>query len=278
MNMGINVWSFPGEWSLNRIFQAAKAAGFDGVEIALTESGEVNLNSTREEIEAVGAMARANKIELYSVASGLYWSYPLTSNNQAVCEKAKRIVKKQLETASWLGCDTILVIPGSVGIDFMPDSEVIEYDVAYERALLLMNELKGYAERLQVAIGLENVWNKFLLSPLEMRDFIDKIGSEFVGAYLDVGNVVSNGYPEHWIKILGNRIRKVHFKDYRKDAGGLGGFVDLLAGDVDYPAVMAALRSIDYTGWVTAEMSAYRTCPDQLVYNTANSMRRILDV
>src|SRR5659263_668632 len=87
-------------------------------------------------------------------------------------------------------------------------------------------------------IGLENVWNKFLLSPIEMRDFIDKIDSSYVGAYLDVGNVINTGYPEQWIRILGKRIKKVHFKDFRKSVGTLSGFVDLLAGDVDYPEVM----------------------------------------
>lgn len=278
MKMGISVWAFPSDWILQRIFETARDAGFDGVEVALSEDGEINLNSTEEDMQIIKNAAKECKIELYSVASGLYWKYSLTSNDEDVRNKAKSIVEKQLEVASWLDCDTILVVPGSVGVDFIPNSEVVEYDIAYDRALSSMNELKSYAEKLGVAIGVENVWNKFLLSPLEMRDFIDKIGSKFVGAYFDVGNVICSGYPEHWIKILGNRIKKVHFKDYRKSVGTIDGFVDMLSGDVDYPAVIAEMGKIGYDGWVTAEVGIYKDYPVQSVCNTANSMRRILNV
>ena len=107
----------------------------------------------------------------------------------------------------------------------------------------------------------------------------DKIDSEYVGSYFDVGNVLFNGYPEHWIKILANRIKKVHFKDYRIAAGGLHGFVDLLAGDVNYPAVIDALKSVGYDGYVTAEMiPAYTHYPETIIYNTSNAMDKILGV
>ena len=138
-------------------------------------------------------------------------------------------------------------------------------------------KVKQYAEEYKVNIGLENVWNKFLLSPMEMRDFIDKIGSDYVGSYLDIGNTLANGYPEHWIRTLGNRIKKVHFKDYRIEAGGLHGFVDLLAGDVNYPAVVNELEQIGYDGWVTAEMIPnYKYHTETIIYNTSNAMDRIL--
>lgn len=276
MKKGISIWSFT-EPKLENCFKIAKAAGFDGVEVALAETGEINLESTKEEILKIKECAKNIGIELYSVASGLYWDYSLTANDENVRVKAKNIVKKQLEIASWLGCDTILVVPGAVGIDFIPNKEVVEYDVAYERALEAFKELKYYAEELKVSIGIENVWNKFLVSPIEMRNFIDEIGSDFVGAYFDVGNVLINGYPEHWIKILNNRIKKVHFKDYRKQAGGLHGFVDLLAGDVDYPKVMEEFKKIGYDGWVTAEMlPPYTHYSDAIIYNTSNSMNKIL--
>ena len=123
------------------------------------------------------------------------------------------------------------------------------------------------------------IWNKFLLSPLEMRDFIDKFSSAYAGAYFDVGNVVYSGYPEHWIKILGKRIKKVHLKDYRRVAGGLHGFVDLLSGDVDYPAVIKALKEINYDGWLTAEMlPPYTHYTDQILINTSLSMDRIINM
>ena len=112
---------------------------------------------------------------------------------------------------------------------------------------------------------------------MEMRDFIDKIDSPFVGSYFDVGNVVINGYPEHWIRILGNRIKKVHFKDFRRAVGTLDGFVDLLAGDVNYPEVVKALEEVGYDGWVSAEMIPnYKYHTETIIYNTSNAMDAIL--
>lgn len=276
MKKGISIWSFA-ETDLKKCFELAKDAGFDGVEVALDEKGPVSLESTKEDILKIKDMADEAGIELYSVASGLYWTYNYTSDKEENRAKAKEITKKQLEIASWLGCDTILVVPGAVNVVFDPESEVVEYDVAYERALSALKELAPYAEELKVSIGVENVWNKFLLSPLEMRNFIDEINSEYVGSYFDVGNVVYCGYPEHWIKILGKRIKKVHFKDYRKNVGSLDGFVDLLAGDVDYIGVKKALDLIEYDGWTTAEMlPPYAQYPETILYNTSNSMDKIL--
>ena len=121
------------------------------------------------------------------------------------------------------------------------------------------------------------MWNGFLLSPLEMRDFLDKVGSEYVGSYFDVGNVLPFGYPEQWVRILGKRIRKVHFKDFRRSVGTLDGFVELLTGDVDYPAVTEAFREIGYDGWVTAEIiPPAKQYPLTTLENASNAMDRIL--
>ena len=210
------------------------------------------------------------------MATGLYWKYSLTDERPENRGKAESILKKQLEIASALGCDTILVLPGAVRAEFSPKLGVVDYETAYYRSLEALCRLKSEAEAVKVSIGLENVWNCFLVSPSEMRDFIDTIGSPYVGAYLDVGNVLFNGEPEHWIKALGGRIRKVHFKDYRKSGGTMGGVVDLLAGDVNFPAVMDALRAVGYDGWVSAEISAYRYYPDVLIGNTSRAMDAIL--
>lgn len=275
MKKGISIWSFA-EPDLRKCMEIAKDAGFDGIELALDETGPVSLESTKEDILKVKAMADEIGLELYSVASGLYWTYNYTSGVEANRTKAKEITKKQLEVASWLGCDTILVVPGAVEVAFDP-GEVVEYDTAYERALAALKELAPYAEELKVSIGVENVWNRFLLSPVEMADFIDKVGSDYVGSYFDVGNVLFIGYPEHWIKALGSRIKKVHFKDYRREAGSLCGFVDLLSGDVNWPAVMEQFSKIGYDGWVTAEMlPPYTHYPETIIYNTSNSMDKIL--
>ncbi len=275
MKKGISIWSFA-RTDLRECMILAKQAGFDGIELALDEHGPVSMDSTKEDILKVKAMADEIGLELYSLASGLYWTYNYTSANKENVEKAKQITRKQLEVASWLGCDTILVVPGAVEVAFDP-GEVVEYDVAYERALCALKELAPVAESLKVSIGVENVWNRFLLSPMEMARFVDEVGSDYVGAYFDVGNVLFSGYPEHWIKILNKRIKKVHFKDYRRKAGDLHGFVDLLAGEVNWPEVMKKLEQIGYDGWVSAEMiPPYTHYPETIIYNTSNAMDKIL--
>ncbi len=275
MKKGISIWSFA-ETDLKKCMLLAKDAGFDGLELALDEHGPVSMDSTQEDIMKVKEMAEEIGIELYSVASGLYWTYNYTSANKENVNRAKEITKKQLQVAAWLGCDTVLVVPGAVEVAFAP-GEVVEYDVAYERALSALRELAPVAEKLKVSIGVENVWNRFLLSPMEMADFIDKVGSDYVGSYFDVGNVLFSGYPEHWIKILNKRIKKVHFKDYRRAAGDLHGFVDLLAGEVNWPAVMEQLEKVGYSGWVTAEMlPPYTYYPETILYNTSGAMDKIL--
>ncbi|GHV78454.1 hexulose-6-phosphate isomerase [Spirochaetia bacterium] len=276
MKKGISIWSFATN-TLREAFALAKKAGFDGVEVALAEDGEINLDTSVKDLNQIKQTAADAGIALYSVASGLYWKYSLTSDNVKHVEKAKSIVKKQLETAEVLGCDTILVIPGAVSVIFAPELGIVPYDDAYKRSFDALKELAPYAEKSKVTIGLENVWNNFLLSPLEMKNFIDSIGSNYVKSYFDVGNVLYSGFPEQWIKILGERIAKVHFKDYRNGVAGLNAFVDLLAGDVDWAAVMAAFKSIGYDGWVTGEMlPPYKQFPATIIYNTSNAMDKIL--
>lgn len=277
MKKGISIWSFA-EGTLREKMQLAKDAGFDGIELSLDETGEVSLQSTEADLLNVKAMAKEIGLELYSIASGLYWTYNYTSESEENREKAISITRKQLEAAKILGCDTILVVPGAVEVAFDP-GEIVEYDVAYERAQSALKSLAPYAETLGVSIGVENVWNRFLLSPIETARFIDEIGSDFVGSYFDVGNVMFMGYPEHWVKILNSRIKKVHFKDFRRETGNgnLSGFVDLLAGDVNWPEVMNSLKSIGYDGWVSAEMiPPYTHYPNTIIYNTSNAMNEIL--
>ena len=276
MKKGINIWSFP-SGTVKENLALAKKAGFEGVELALGAEGELSMSSSERELVEIRKTAEDMGLSLYSLSSGLCWDYRLSDDDAANRIKAKDMIKKQLEAAKILGADTILVIPGVVNVEFSYPERRVAYDVVYERSLEGIFELKGYAEELGVNIGLENVWNKFLLSPMEMRDFIDKIGSDYVGSYLDVGNTLYCSYPEDWIRILGKRIKKVHFKDYRMAAGGLHGFVDLLAGDVNYPEVVKALNEIGYDGWVSAEMIPnYKYYTEAIIYNTSYSMDKIL--
>ena len=276
MKKGINIWSFP-QGTVRESLTLAKDAGFEGVELALNATGELSMESTEQEIKEVKKVADDMGLALHSLSCGLCWDYRLSDDDPTMRLRAKDMIKKQLEAAKILGADTVLVVPGVVNVEFSSPEKKVAYDVVYDRALEGLNELKSYAESLEVSIGLENVWNKFLLSPMEMRDFIDKIGSKYVGSYLDVGNTLYCGYPEDWVRILGDRIKKIHFKDYRLAAGGLHGFVDLLAGDVNYPEVVKALGEIGYDGWVSAEMIPnYKHHSSAIIYNTSYAMDRIL--
>lgn len=283
MKKSISYWSFAqklpdgSRMKLKDCMELAKKAGFEAIELAVAEEGELNLDSSRKEVEKVVETAKEAEIELSSLATGLFWDYSLSSSNDKVRDKARGIVKKMLELASYLGVDTILVVPGAVDVFFKPESEVVPYDLAYERSFESLRECIRMAEKYKVNIGIENVWNRFLLSPLEMRDFIDKIGSSYLGAYFDVGNTLLTGYPEHWIRILGKRIKKVHIKDFKVSIGNINGFCDLLEGDVNWAEVMKALRQIGYNDYITAEMMPpYPQHPEALIYNTSKSMDFIL--
>ena len=280
MKKSVGICCFYGNWSIEEKFVLAKEAGFKGFEIDLSEDGPVNLKSTQGELEAFRALAEKHGLELSGLMSFLYWGANAASADPAVREKAAEILARQIECARQLGIDTILAVPGAVGVDFIPGSEIVRYDTAYERATDFIKAALPLAESAGITIAVENVWNKFLLSPLEMRAFVDQFDSGNVGVYFDVANTLAFGYPEHWIEILGQRIKRVHFKDYRRNVATVDGFCDLLSGDVDWPAVMVALRKVGYEGWVTAEMIPpvpfYKHCPEVLIHTTSRAMDAIL--
>lgn len=276
MKKSISYWSFSGKSAVEAM-RLAKDAGFDGIELTLDAAGDLNPDTTDAHLGELKTAAREIGIALPSVASSLYWSYSFTSDDPAERQKAHDTALTELRFAKALGADTVLLVPGSVAVEFVPDRPVVPYDTAYDRALAELKKLAPAAEEYGVNIGVENVWNQFLLSPLELRDFLDKVGSPYVGSYFDVGNVMYSGYPEHWIRILGKRIKKVHFKDFRRNPGGLNSFVDILSGDVNWPEVMRAFADVGYDGWAAGEMiPAYKYASDQIIYNTARSMGRIM--
>ena len=268
MKIGINRWTMPRDWTLARCFAEAKTAGFDSVEINLAEEGELNLLSTEREVRQIAASAREVGITLSSLSNGLGWPYPLTSNDPATRQKGIEILQTALRCARWLEVDTILCVPGLVTAE-------VGYDTAYQRAQAALQELAGEAAAVQVSIGIENVWNRFLLSPLEMARFIDEVGSPWIGAYFDVGNILLYGFPQHWIKILGSRIRKVHVKDFSTSVGNIQGFGNPLQGNVPWTAVRAALDEISYDSFVTAEVDGYTAAPELGLKHIAESLRQV---
>ncbi len=268
MKIGINRWTLPGHLTLNECFTLAAASGFDSVEINIAEDGELTAQTTEAEVSQIVKSAAEAGVELSSLSTGLGWKYPLTSADPGIRAEGINCIRKQLQAAAWMGVDTILVVPGVVNAE-------VAYDDAYERAQSALKELAADAERLGVYIGVENVWNKFLLSPLEFASFIDGVGSEYVGAYFDVGNVLVYGFPEQWIKILGPRIKKIHVKDFRSGIGNINGFCNPLQGDVAWYRVRAALAEIGYNSYITGEVDGYRTNPDLGLKHIAESLRSI---
>ncbi len=268
MKIGINAWAFPPSASVPQGLKLAKRSGFDCVELNVSENEYLTPDSDEQSVRFLRSAAENMSIELRSLCAGLLWKYPLTAEDPQVAEQGREIVRKCLRICEWLGVDTLLVVPGVVTAE-------VPYDTAYERSLAALRELAKPAEEVGVNIGIENVWNKFLLSPLEMRDFVDAVGSERVGVYFDAGNVLVNGYPDQWIRILGSRIKKVHVKDFHVAIGNGSGFANLLEGDLDWRAVERALRDTGYDDVVTAEISGYKTLPELGIRHAGEAMKRI---
>lgn len=258
-----------------RCFGTALAAGFEGVQLFVEPEGYFSLKSDPRIARSIAAAARRAGVGLTSLEIKPF-SYLLTDDDEAVRAEAQATIRRAMEIAAAMEIGGVLVIPGYVGLPWDPTVRPVRYDLAYERTRQGLCELTPLAESLGVSILLENVWNKFLLSPLEVRTLLDEVGSPHVGALLDTGNVVAFGYPEQWIEILGRRIKEVHLKDYRQAVGTVAGFVNLLEGDVNWSAVIASLRAIGYDGYLTAEVFPYQYCGDAILRHTSASMDRIM--
>ncbi len=258
MKISASYWMFEGGLEAKRPVEEAmketKDLGFDAIELCIASQGVLTHNTTKAQCDGLVAAAEKLGIEISSVASGESWTCSPSANNAQTRAKIIDFTRKALEVTAWLGTDAYLFVPGAVDVFFLPDAEVIPYDVCYRRATDAVKQLLPTAKKTGVSLCIENVWNKFLLSPLEMLDFINSFGSEMVGSYFDAGNVLLTGYPDQWIRILGKHIKRVHVKDFKKSIGTVEGFVDLLEGDVDFKAVKKALADIGYNGYVTAEM------------------------
>jgi hexulose-6-phosphate isomerase len=267
MKKSVSIWCFPGSISLKEAMKQAKEAGFEGIELALNEQGEMALDWEPFQVKDIKLYADSIGIEISSFAIGLGWKYPLITRDQAMYQKAKDILQRGLRFAGILETDCVLSVPGTVNPD-MP------YDEAYQRGVAAYQDCAKMGQEYGVTIGVENVWNKFLVSPLEAARFIDDIGRPYVQFFFDVGNVLLFGYPEQWIRILGQRIRKVHIKDFDT---GQHVFTTLLNGNVNYPAVTAALKEVGYDGYLVAEVGPISLAfPRYLIEETSRAMDKIL--
>ena len=276
MKISASYWMFEGGLEagkpITEAMQEAKELGFDAIELAIAGKGVLTHQTTQGQCEDIAAVGKKIGIEISSLASGESWTCSPTANDPEHRARIIEFTQKALQITKWLGTDAYLFVPGAVDVFFLPDAEVVPYDVCYQRACEAIRQILPSAKETGVAICIENVWNKFLLSPLEMRDFIDSFEAEMVGAYFDVGNVLLTGYPEQWIRILGRRIKRVHVKDFKLSVGTVEGFVDLLKGDVNFQTVKEALVDIGYDGYVTAELLPFEPGRPE---KTAQAMKKI---
>ncbi len=251
------------------------AAGFEGLELAIGTEGVLSVDSTRRDCEQIREQIQASGVVVETLASGMSWGFNPVSNDATVREKAVTLHEKALERAAWLGCQAMLMVPGVVCSPIAPD-ERVRYDHALQRASENTRRLLDTAERVGVDLCLENVWNGLFYSPVEFAGFIDDHASERLGIYFDVGNVLGyQQHPPHWIELLGQRIRRVHIKDFKEDFNWEGSyaFCDLLEGDVPFDASMDALRAIGYDRTIVAEMLPHQP---GLLEKTSKAMDRIL--
>jgi hexulose-6-phosphate isomerase len=220
--------------------KTVKAAGFEGVE----------MNSHMDQDEVVRARDEAGLV-IPSVCGAQHWDKPLSHPDPAVRAAGLEALKQTLRDAKRYGASSVLLVPAVV-------NKEVSYPDAYTRSQAEIRKAVPLAEELGVKIAIENVWNQFLLSPLEAARYVDEFNSPAVGWHFDVGNIINYGWPEQWVRVLGKRIQKLHIKEFsreRRDKEGLwkGFDVPLLEGDDDWPAVMKALDEVGYSGWAMTE-------------------------
>lgn len=219
-------------------FELAKECGFEEMECQTTEDPA--------QVEAILAASRKTGMRIHSVMNMEHWRSPLSSPNREVVEKSLKGMETSLRNAKAWGADTVLLVPAVVNAE-------VGYQQAWERSQREIRKLLPLAKELNVIIGIEDVWNKFLLSPTEMGRYVDEFNSPFVKVYFDVGNILFYGFPQDWIRTLGKRIVKVHLKDFKFEKR-MATFVNLREGQIDWKAVHAALRDTGYRGTATVEV------------------------
>ena len=217
-------------------FKLAKECGFEGIE----HSPMDDLDAARK----LGTLAREVGVPIHSIVYG-GWGSPFSDPDPKVIEKGLAGMETALRSAKALGADTVLLVPAIV-------NENVGYGDAYKRSQEHIRKLLPLAEKLEIVIAVENVWNKFLLSPLEFARYVDEFESPWLRAYFDVGNVIIYGYSQDWIRTLGKRIVKIHLKDFKRKGYQ---WTNLLEGDVNWKQVRRSLDEVGYDGFLTPELS-----------------------
>jgi hexulose-6-phosphate isomerase len=282
MKKSINLWAFPypSRMSLKECLQLAKDAGFDGIELNYDLDNDLSPKAGPREFQAIRKLAGDIGIAISGVCSFLFWPYSLTSNNAAQRARGLELAKNMVHAAHELGTENLLVVPGAVHIPWLKDHDPVPNDVCDRRAREAVARLVPLAEKLGVSLNIENIFfNGYLLTPEEMNAFVDSFKSKHVRVHFDTGNIMLFQFPEHWVPLLGERIKNIHFKEFTKKGTdfSLESFRPLLDGTTNWPAVVEALDKIGYRGYLTFEyFHPYPHYPEALIYQTVDSLDRML--
>ena len=282
MKKSINLWAlpYPQKMTLKECFELCKDAGFDAIEVNYALEGDLSPQASEAQVKDIGAMARQIGIEISGVCSFLFWPYAFTHQDPERRKKGVELAQQMIKAARLLGTENLLVVPGSVYAPWIPDEPPVPHDVALERATAAVKSLIPTAEKYDVYLNMENIFaNGFLHSPQEMNQFVDSFESDRVKVHFDTGNIMQYHFPEHWVPILGKRIKNIHLKEYSKKVHefNLNAFRLLLDGTTDWPAVLAALDGVGYRGYLTFEyFNPFPHWPEAIVYHTSDALDRML--
>jgi L-ribulose-5-phosphate 3-epimerase len=282
MKKSINLWAFPypDRMSLKECLQLAKDAGFDGIELNYDLESDLSPKSGPKEFAKIRKEAERIGIAISGVCSFLFWPYPLTSNDPQERARGMELAAKMTEAAHHLGAENLLVVPGAVHMPWREDHDPTPNDVCDQRARAAIGKLLPAAEKLKVHLNIENIFfNGYLMTPMEMNEFVDHFDSEYVQVHFDTGNIMLFQFPEHWIPVMGKRIKNVHLKEFTKKGTdhSLESFRPLLDGTTNWPAVIEAFDAVDYRGYLTFEyFHPYAHYPEALIHQTSDSLDRML--
>lgn len=282
MKKSINLWAFPypARMNLRECLQLARDAGFDGIELNYDLENDLSPKTSPAQYRAIRKMAEDVGIAISGLCSFLYWPYSLTDSDDARRSRGLELARLMIDAAHELGTENLLTIAGSTYIPWLPERPPVPIDVCDRRAREAIGSLLPLAEKRNVSLNVETIWfNGYLTTPAEMNAFVDSFASKHLAVHFDTGNVMLFQFPEHWIPILGRRIRNVHFKEFdRKGTDhGLNAFRTLLDGSTNWPAVMDALESTGYQGFVTFEyFHPFLHYPEALIEQSSDALDRIL--
>ena len=279
MIKGISYLSFENGLSTNESIDSAliqtQSNGFEALELSVSNEGVINTNLSESECGAIRQKINDSGVFVDSIATGMSWGISPTSDDVEVRKNSIKLHQDAIRVASYLDCKALLFVPGVVKSPISP--EIVRYDRALDRLREAINQMLPIAEELDVDLCMENVWNGFFYSPIELRDFVDSFESDKLGVYLDIGNLIGyQQYPPHWIELLNSRIKRVQIKDFQEnfDWTGSFSFCDLGAGDVPWKETVSALKSIQYKSTIIAEMLPW---DETILSRTSVAMDQIFD-